>query len=201
MITSSRPLKDSPNLTMTTTHRSPNLTFRRLSIAFICAVSSSLLHADEMNDLMSTVIQASPEVKAKAQTYQHSSKSRSSFSKRSSDKGKPPGVPDLKIPDSEVLEVASKFPKDYIGKYVYGVVTAGHGGEIVAGNPALLGFWAANKRCFYLETMDQGVIDKLNQYPYGTKFVIPRECPLKIVQKCAFNYIVHLPFETMHPNQ
>jgi hypothetical protein len=172
-----------------------------LAIALACTAPLSLLHADEMNDLISTVMQASTEVKAKAQAYQHPSKKASSSAKSTSSGRSSTGVPDMQIPDSEVLEVASKFPRNYMGKYVYGTVTAGHGGEVFAGSPALIGFWAKNMRCFYLETMDQRIIDKLNQYPYGTKFVIPRECPLKIVQKCGFNYIVHLPFESPTPNQ
>jgi hypothetical protein len=171
-----------------------------LVIALVSAAPLSLLHADEMNDLISTVMQASPEVKARARSYEGSSK-RSPVSAKATVDEKRSSVPNMQIPDSEVLEVSSKFPRNYIGKYVYGVVSAGAGGEIDASGPALIGFWAANKRGFYLETMDQGVIKKLNQYKYGTKFVIPRECPLKIVQKCGFNYIVHLPFEAPIPKQ
>ena len=168
---------------------------RRLAIALACVATLPLLNADEMNDLITTVMQASPEVRTKAQSS-HSSSRKSSPVSASSVGKKTTSEINMQIPDSESLEVSSRFPRNYIGKYVYGPVTAGCGGDIFGGNPALIGFWAKNMRCFYLETMDQGIIQKLNKYPYGTKFIIPRECPLKIVQKCGFNYILHLPFET-----
>ena len=153
------------------------------------------LKADEMNDLISTVIQASPEVKKSARSYNHSN--APSEKKKVSQTGGHNDIPNLNIPDSEVLEASSKFPRNYIGKYVYGEVTKGYGSttEDTKG-AALIGFWAKNMRCFYLETKDPEVIAKMEQYPLHTKFIIPRECPLKIVQKCGFNYILHLPFES-----
>jgi len=171
--------------------RSANL-ISRLSIALIFAASASLLHADEMNDLISTVIQASPEVKVKAQAYQRSNKKASPSAKSSV------GVPNILIPDSEVLDVSAKFPKDYIGKYVYGTVYFGNNMTFASEDVTSISFYAKNLRGFLLETKDEKVIQKLLTYQHGDKFLIPRECPLKIVQKCGFNYIVHLPFETMN---
>lgn len=174
---------------------------RGLTFVLACPALLSQLHADEMNDLMTTVMQASPEVKAKAQAYQHSSKKVSSSAKSTNSDRSSTGVPDMQIPDSEVLEVASKFPRNYIGKYVYGPVTFGDLSDFGSESGYLIGFWAKNKRCFYLETMDPQVAAKFKTYTYGTKFEIPRTCPLRIVKKCAFNYIVRLPFEAANPNQ
>ena len=171
---------------------------RCLAIALACAASLTQLHADEMNDLMSTVMQASPEVKAKAQAYQRSSKKAFSSAKAPGVGKVATGVPNMQISDSEVLDVSAKFPKDYIGKYVYGTVYFGNNMTFPGEDVTSISFYAKNLRGFLLETKDEKVIQKLLTYQHGDKFFIPRECPLKIAQKCGFNYIVHLPFEAMN---
>jgi hypothetical protein len=144
-----------------------------------------------VNNLISTVLASSASERAKLTKFKSENPNKVKLSKNNSS-----NVPSIQIPDSDVLEVSSKFPKDYLGKYVYGEVTKGYGSTMAdTGGAALIGFWAKNMRCFYLETKNPEVIAKMDQYPPHTRFVIPRECPLKIVQKCGFNYIVHTPFE------
>ena len=165
-----------------------------LSIALASTASLTQLHADDMNDLISTVIQASPDVKVKAQAYQRYNKKASPSANSSV------GVPNMQIPDSEVLEVASKFPRDYVGKYVYGTVTFGDLSDFGPEVGYTIGFWAQNKRPFYLNTKDPNIAENFRKFSYGTKFEIPRACPLRIVKKAAFNYIVQLPFEANNTN-
>lgn len=173
---------------------------RIMAIVLVCVAPLNLLHADEMNDLMSTVMQASPEVKAKAHAYDRSAKKSSSSVKSSSAGKNSAGVPNMQIPDSEVLEASSKFPKDYIGKYVYGTVYFGNNMTFPGEDVTSISFYAKNLRGFLLETKDEKVIQKLLTYQHGDKFFIPRECPLKIHEKAGINYFVRLPFESPSSN-
>jgi hypothetical protein len=181
------------------TKRGTNI-IHKLFIAFICAASASLLHADEMNDLMSTLIQASPEVKAKAQAYKHPSKKVVSSEKASPSAKSSVGVPNIQIPDSEVLEACAKFPKLFVGKYIYGEVFFGDIVNFSGESNTSICFYAKNLRGFWLDTQDDKIIEKFKSYKHGDKFFISRECPLRITEKSGFNYFVRLPFEAPCPN-
>jgi hypothetical protein len=168
---------------------------RCLAIVLAYSAPLSLLHADEMNDLISTVMQASPEVKAKAQAYVRPSKKASPSTKAPSAGKNLTGVPNMQIPDGEVLEVASKFPKDYVGKYVYGPVTFGNMDDPDSTGVAIIRFWSKNMRCYAFKTGNPAIIQTFHGFQYGSKFMIPRDCPLQIFDKAGFNYLLKLPFD------
>ena len=150
------------------------------------------LHADETADLMQTILQASPTERAKAQKVITSSQRKSAGTKKSSSSNSSL-VPNLGIPESQLLEVNSKFPKDFVGKYVYGPVS--FKSITREGNDVCIGFTAKGYRMFNLYTKDPDVIQTFSQCGWGTKFTIPRDCPLRILTKDLMFYVVRLPFD------
>jgi hypothetical protein len=144
--------------------------------------------ADEMQDLISIVIDASPAEKAKAAQFTKK-KTKSKFS--ASSKGT--SIPNLGIPEDQLLEASSKFPKDYVGKYVYGALEF-RGVSEIEEEPGVM-FNALNGRSFTLWTKDQAVLDRFKAMPWKTKLIIPKECPLRILSKGLFTYMLRMPFD------
>jgi hypothetical protein len=169
-----------------------------ITIAVVCTVSF-LSSADEVNDLIETILETSPATRAKAESYAAETAKRTPTPKNPKKKtsaAPKPSIPVLQIPEEDLLEVSSKFPKNYIGKYVYGPVTMDDFQTYNDDDSAFIGFFAKNLRSFYLETRDLPVIIKFSQLRRGSKFIIPKEFPLRIVSGgTLIRYGCHLPFE------
>jgi hypothetical protein len=150
---------------------------------------------DMVNNLISTVLASSASERAKLAKFKSENPNKVKLSNN-----KTSIVPNIQIPDTDVLEVSSKFPKDYLGKYVYGTVYFGNNMTFPGEDVTSISFYAKNLRGFLLETKDEKVIQKLLTYQHGDKFLIPRECPLKIHEKAGINYFVRLPFESLQQN-
>jgi hypothetical protein len=153
------------------------ITFLALAAMAFAAIPPSL--ADEVNDLIETILEASPQERAKVAKYQAAStKKKAPPKKKTTTAESKPLVPDLGIPDDQVFDAAAKFPKDIVGKYIYGPVTLksifGQNGE------AEIGLTAKNMRMFALYTTDPDVVAAFNG-GWGAKYMIPRSCPLRIV--------------------
>jgi hypothetical protein len=153
------------------------VTFLALATMAFAAIPPSL--ADEVNDLIETILEASPQERAKVANYQAAStKKKAPAKKKTTTAESKPLVPDLGIPDDQVFDAAAKFPKDIVGKYIYGPVTLksifGQNGE------AEINLTAKNMRMFALYTTDPDVVAAFNG-GWGAKYTIPRSCPLRIV--------------------
>lgn len=157
-------------------------------IAAVCVliVSPHKVLAEEVDDLIQTILEASPVQRSKAAKYPVAKKRNTSTGKKSL-------VPDLKIPDSQVLDASTKFPNDFVGKYVYGPVIF-KGTVDMEGERAIM-FDGKNRRMFTLYTQDPKVIAYFDNLKWKTPFVIPRECPLRILNKELFTYAVRMPYD------
>ena len=150
-----------------------------LALATMAFATIQTIRADEVNDLIETILEASPKERAKVASYQAAStKKKAPPKKKTTTAESKPVVPDLGIPDDQVFDAAAKFPKDIVGKYIYGPVTLksifGQNGE------AEIGLTAKNMRMFALYTSDPDVVAAFNG-GWGAKYMIPRSCPLRIV--------------------
>ncbi len=156
-----------------------------VTLAFLC-VPLPQIYADDVNDLIETILDASPKQRAYASKFKPS--------KRESAKGQAKSiVPNMGIPESQLLEVNSKFPKDSFGKYIYGPVSFKQIAQ--EGNDTMIGFTAKGYRMFNFYTKDPDIIRAFSKLGWGTKFNIPKECPLKIIGKDLMFYVVRLPFD------
>lgn len=160
--------------------------------AIFCA-PTTLLRADDVNDLIGTILDASPKERASAAKYKPS-KTKSTSKKTKS------AIPNMGIPDSEVFDVAAKLPPDSIGKYVYGKVT------LKTVERTQTGEWsipliAKNGRRFNLYTSDPAVANAFNE-GWGAQYFINRDCPLRIIAKDIMPgwYVVRLPFDKSTKN-
>jgi len=151
-------------------------------------VKSINSNKDEVNDLISTILDVSPTARARAS--KSASKGRVKTSRHSTT-----GVtiPNIGIPESQLLEASAKFPKDFVGKYVYGRVS--FKGITVEGNDACIGFTSKGYRMFNFYTKDPNIIRAFSQFGWGTKFFIPKDCPLQILTKDLTFYVVRLPWD------
>lgn len=150
-----------------------------LALATMAFATIQTIRADEVNDLIETILEASPKERAKVASYQAAStKKKAPTKKKTTTAESKPLVPDLGIPDDQVFDAAAKFPKDIVGKYIYGPVTLksifGQNGE------AEINLTAKNGRMFALYTRDPDVVAAFNG-GWGAKYTIPRSCPLRIV--------------------
>jgi hypothetical protein len=150
-----------------------------LALATMAFAAIQTIRADEVNDLIETILEASPQERAKVANYQAAStKKKAPAKKKTTTAESKPLVPDLGIPDDQVFDAAAKFPKDIVGKYIYGPVTLksifGQNGE------AEIHITSKNMRSFSLYTRDPDVVAAFNG-GWGAKYTIPRSCPLRIV--------------------
>ncbi len=162
-------------------------------LGFAILANPSQIRADDVNDLIGTILDASPKEKAKAAKFK-TSKAKSSSSKTKS------GIPDMRIPESEVFDVAAKLPPDSIGKYVYGKVTLKTVSRTETGEWSMPLF-AKNGRKFTLYTADPIVANAFSD-GWGAQYFIHRECPLRIIAKDVMPgwYVVRLPFDNSSKN-
>lgn len=162
-------------------------------LGFAILANFTQARADDVNDLIGTILDASPKEKAKAAKY------KTSKAKPSSKKTKS-GIPDMRIPESEVFDVAAKLPPDSIGKYVYGKVTLKTVSRTETGEWSIP-LLAKNGRKFTLYTADPYVANAFND-GWGAQYYIHRECPLRIIAKDIMPgwYVVRLPFDKSTKN-
>ena len=162
-------------------------------LGFAILANPIQVRADDVNDLIGTILDASPKEKAKAAKYK-TSKAKSSSSKTKS------GIPDMRIPESEVFDVAAKLPPDSIGKYVYGKLTLKTVSRTETGEWSMPLF-AKNGRKFTLYTADPIVANAFSD-GWGAQYFIHRECPLRIIAKDVMPgwYVVRLPFDNSTRN-
>jgi hypothetical protein len=162
---------------------------------------------DKISNLIETILDASPQARAKAESYAATAAKRNPPPKTPKKKelktaAPKPSIPVLQIPEEDLLEVSAKFPNNIIGKYVYGPVTIDDFQIYEWDDSAFIGFFAKNMRTFYLETRDPLVIKKFSQLRRGMKFMIPKEFPLRIASSGLFiRYGLHLPSENFLPEQ
>jgi hypothetical protein len=155
---------------------------------------SLLANEAEVNDLINTILQVSPSERAKLETYNKSTARKGT--KKAAAKSKPQSlVPDMGIPESQLLDAAEKFPKDIQGKYIYGTVTF-KALRNYEGEPHIQ-FSSKNRRIFILYTRDPEVLNAFSQMTWGTKFTIPKECPLRLLARDLLpgSYVVRLPYD------
>jgi hypothetical protein len=176
-----------------------------VAMCFIAiSISTPSACADEVNDLIETILDASPAARAGAESYasesaKHAPPQKTQTKKQHKVAVAKPKIPLLQIPEEDLLEVSSKFPKDFIGKYIYGPVTLHDFQFYEDDDSALIGFTAKNWRGFYLETRDPLIIEKFSRLSRGIQFTIPRDFPLRIVGKPGLSYILNMPFEKFQP--
>lgn len=168
-------------------------------VPLILAISTLTLFANEaeVNDLINTILQVSPAERTKLETYNKSvAKKPKTSSKKLEPKSKAQSlVPDMGIPESQLLDAAAKFPEDIQGKYIYGTVTF----KVVRnyeGEPHIQ-FSSKNRRIFILYTRDPAVLNAFSQLTWGTKFTIPKDCPLRLLSRDLLpgSYVVRLPYD------
>jgi hypothetical protein len=165
-------------------------------VPLILGISTLLLLANEseVNDLINTILQVSPSERTKLESYNKSTARKGK--KKAAAKSKPQSlVPDMGIPESQLLDAAEKFPKDIQGKYIYGTVTF-KALRNYEGEPHIQ-FSSKNRRIFILYTRDPAVLNTFNQMTWGTKFTIPKECPLRLLARDLLpgSYVVRLPYD------
>jgi len=156
-------------------------------LAFFLAAGH--VKADDVNDLIETILEASPKQRAAVSAY------KKVKPKGTSSRPRKAAVPNMGIPEGKLLEVGSKFPKNPEGFYIYGPVTLKTMRLEETGEPCLP-LWSRNGRRFLLYTRDPQVLAAFSG-GWGSRYMIPKECPLKIVGKDVFpgTYAVRLPFD------
>ena len=171
-------------------------------------------HGEEVNDLIEAILESSPAARAKPESYaattskEKNLKKSSQVSTQKSNTQKPLRteatepkslIPVLKIPSQDLLAVDAKFPKNYVGKFVYGQVklTYIQPVQYVDFDPYLT-FEASNLRGFLLDFHDPDMVRRLSKYRRGDVFVIPIEHPLRIVGRSWLfgPYLLKLPSES-----
>jgi hypothetical protein len=176
-----------------------NIVKKTIKVACFAAVCflAPKIRADEVNDLIGTILQASPNERAKVETYKKSlpKKTNQASSKKAIKDKDPTIVPDLGIPENQLLESSAKFPKDIKGLYIYGTVTFKAINNF-EGEPCIQ-FCSKNGRIFLLYTTDSDVLSAFSGYFWGTKFTIPKECPLRLLARDLLpgSYVVRLPYD------
>jgi hypothetical protein len=156
------------------------------------------LRADDVNNLIETILESSPAERAKVENYSNSTKSKKSKTVTNATKNaavqKDNLVPSMGIPESELLDAAAKFPDDIKGKYIYGTVTFKAVRQYES-EPHIQ-FSSKNRRIFILYTRDREVLNTFSQMTWGTKFTIPKECPLRLLARdLPGMYVVRLPYD------
>jgi hypothetical protein len=174
----------------------PILKMAIVPIIFVISTLTLFANEPEVNDLINTILQVSPAERAKLESY---NKSGAKKPKKSAKKPEPKSksqslVPDMGIPESQLLDAAAKFPEDIQGKYIYGTVTF-KALRNYEGEPHIQ-FSSKNRRIFILYTRDPAVLNAFSQMTWGTKFTIPKDCPLRLLARdLPGMYVVRLPYD------
>jgi hypothetical protein len=193
-------------------------TFKLAITAYLLFQSVPLwtAHGEEVNDLIEAILESSPAARAKAESYAATTSKEKNFKKASeasipkSNTRKPlrtkatepkPPIPVLEIPSEDLLAVDAKFPKNYVGKFVYGRVKLTYiQPQQYADLDPYVTLEASNLRGFYLDFQDPEMVRLLSKYRRGDVFVIPKEHPLRIVGRSPLGpfgpYWLKLPSET-----
>jgi hypothetical protein len=162
-----------------------------LSILLVCLPHK--VRADEVTDLVKLILETSPQERAKASAYKAKKQSSPNKSAPKPSQHRESASPALDLPPDHVFDVSAKLPKDIVGKYVYGQVTMSGRLHIVDG-VADICFVAKNGRGFFFEFTDPILIERFSKFRNGEKFVIPKDFPLKVINKTfTAAYWVRLP--------
>ena len=156
------------------------------------------LRADDVNNLIETILESSPAERAKVENYSNRTKTKNRAVTNATKKAaaqKDSLVPSMGIPESELLDASDKFPEDIKGKYIYGTVTF-KAVRNYEGEPHIQ-FSSKNRRIFILYTRDPAVLNAFSRFTWGTKFTIPKECPLRLLSRDLLpgSYVVRLPYD------
>lgn len=159
--------------------------------AFLYAPAHNL-RADDVNNLIETILEASPETKARVTTH---IKTNNKPLKENKETKKKDDVPDLHIPEDLKFEASSKLPKDCRGKYIYGIVKINY--ISTSDEDFYMTFVSPkNNRGFAFETKNMDVINKLRLYKAGDLLTIPEKFPLEIYNKTFTGaYWLKIPYE------
>jgi hypothetical protein len=174
-------------------------TLKMACAPLILGISTLAIFASEaeVNNLINTILQLSPAERAKLESYNKSAakKPKKSAKKSEATSKTQSIVPDMEIPESQLLDAAAKFPEDIRGKYIYGTVTF-KALRNFEGEPHIQ-FSSKNRRIFILYTRDSAVLNAFSQLTWGTKFTIPKECPLRLLSRDLLPgaYVVRLPYD------
>ena len=165
--------------------------------------------------MIEAILESSPAARAKAESYAATTSKEKNLKKSSQASTQKPStskpnravttepkspIPVLEIPSQELLAVDAKFPRNFVGKFVYGQVklTYIQPEQYADLNPSLT-FEASNLRGFYLDFQDPEMVRHLSKYHRGDVFVIPKEHPLRIVGRSPIPfgpYWLKLPSES-----
>lgn len=167
-------------------------------IPWILGISNLSLHANEaeVNNLIETIIQASPSEREKLESYK---KSIAKKPKKSAKKSEAPSkvaaiAPDMGISESQLLDASAKFPNNIQGNFIYGTVTFKAVRQL--GEEPYIQFGSKNGRIYILYTRDQALLNAFRQVTWGTKFTIPKNFPLRLVARLfPGSYVVRLPYD------
>jgi hypothetical protein len=167
-------------------------------IPWILGISNLSLHANEaeVNNLIETIIQASPSEREKLESYKKSiAKKPKKNTKKSEATSKISAIAsDMRIPESQLLDASAKFPNNIQGNYIYGAVTFKAVRQL--GEEPYIQFGSKNGRIYILYTRDQALLSAFSQITWGTKFTIPKDFPLRLVARLfPGSYVVRLPYD------
>ena len=166
-------------------------------LGFALLANPTQVRADDVDNLINTILEVSPAERTKLESYNKSvaKKTKTSAKKLEPNIKAQSLVPDMGIPESQLLDAAAKFPEDIQGKYIYGTVTF-KAVRNYEGEPHIQ-FSSKNRRIFILYTRDPAVLNAFSQMTWGTKFTIPRECPLRLLSRDLLpgSYVVRLPYD------
>jgi hypothetical protein len=142
------------------------------------------LRADDVNNLIKTILEASPETKTKLINHTKNTETKAKDL-----------VPELQIPENLKFEATSKLPKDCRGKYIYGIVKINY--ISTSDEDFYMTFVSPkNNRGFAFETKNMDVIKKLRLYKVGDLLTIPEKFPLEIYNKTFTGaYWLKIPYE------
>lgn len=156
-------------------------------LGFAILANPSHIRADDVNDLIGTILDASPTQKKQAAKFKKAKAA--------------PKVPDMGIPKDQIFDVSAKFPNDMLGKYVDGYLTQ-KSMEAKPSGEVGIHFVSKNGRHYWLYTREPGIIAAFQNAGWGAKFIINKECPLRIVGKDMMPgwYVVRLPWDNSTTN-
>jgi hypothetical protein len=165
-------------------------------LGFAILANPTQVRADDVDNLINTILEVSPAERTKLESYNKSvaKKPKTSAKKLEPNSKAQSLVPDMGISESQLLDAAAKFPDDIQGKYIYGTVTF-KAVRNYEGEPYIQ-FSSKNRRIFILYTRDPAVLNAFSQLTWGTKFTIPKECPLRLLARdFPGSYVVRLPYD------
>ena len=112
-------------------------------LGFAILANPSQIRADDVNDLIGTILDASPTQKKQAAKFKKAKAA--------------PKVPDMGIPKDQIFDVSAKFPNDMVGKYVDGYLTQ-KSMEAKPSGEVGIHFVSKNGRHYFLYTREPGII-------------------------------------------